>query len=87
MQISKNVSGSPSKPHNQVQASSTSLPISERKFLRAKGGAEYLSISKSHFHALVRKGVLPPGRLISGAIRVWRLSSLDEAAEQMWEGS
>jgi predicted DNA-binding transcriptional regulator AlpA len=87
MQISDKVNGSPSEPHDQVQASSTSLPISERKFVRAKGGADYLSISKSHFHALVREGVLPSGKLISGAIRVWRLSSLDEAAEQMWEGS
>ncbi len=85
MQISKEVSGSPSEPHNQVQAS-TPLPISERKFLRAKDGADYLSISKSHFHALVRDGVLPQGRLISGAIRVWKLDSLEEAAEQMWEG-
>ena len=86
MQISKQVSGSPSKPHNQAPGSSTSLSISERKFLRAKDAADYFSISKSHFHALVRDGVLPSGKLISGAIRVWKMDSLEEAAEQMWEG-
>jgi predicted DNA-binding transcriptional regulator AlpA len=86
MQISETVSGSPSKPHNQVKTYPTSLPISERKFVRANGGADYLSISKSHFHALVRDGVLPQGKLISGAVRVWRVSSLEEAAEKMWEG-
>ncbi len=87
MQISKQVSGSPSKPQNQAQASSTTLPISERKFLRAKDGADYLSISKSHFHALVRNGVLPQGKMISRAVRVWNRISLEEAADQMWEGS
>jgi predicted DNA-binding transcriptional regulator AlpA len=86
MQISNKVSGSPSKPHNQVQASSTSLPISERKFLRAKDGADYLSISKSHFHALVRDGVLPQGKMISLAIRVWKRTDIEEAAEKMWRG-
>ena len=85
MQISKKVSGSPSKPHHQSQASSISLPISERKFLRAKDGADYLSISKSHFHALVKDGVLPQGKLISGAIRVWKREELEEAANKMWE--
>jgi len=86
MQLSKKVSGSPSESHNQTQGSSTTLPVSERKFLRAKDGANYLSISKSHFHALVRDGVLPQGKLISGAIRVWKRASLEEAAEKMWEG-
>jgi hypothetical protein len=86
MQISKKVSGAPSKPHNQAQASSTPLPISEREFLRAKDAADYFSFSKSHFHALVREGVLPPGRLISGAIRVWKRDALQKAAQQMWEG-
>ena len=76
----------PSESHNQAQTSSTTLPISERKFLRAKDGADYLSISKSHFHALVKNGVLPQGKLISGAIRVWKRASLEEAAEKMWEG-
>jgi hypothetical protein len=71
---------------DQVQTTTPPLAISERKFVRAKDGADYLSISKSHFHALVRKGVLPQGRLVSGAIRVWKLDSLEEAAEQMWEG-
>ena len=87
MQISNKVSSSPSEleSHHQAQGSSTT-PISERKFLRAKGGAEYLSISKSHFHALVRDGVLPQGKLISGAVRVWKRASLEEAAEKMWEG-
>ncbi len=87
MQISNKVSSSPSESHHQAQGSSTTLPISERKFLRAKGGAEYLSISKSHFHALVRDGILPPGKLVSGAVRVWKRASLEEAAEKMWEGS
>jgi predicted DNA-binding transcriptional regulator AlpA len=88
MQISKKFSSSsPSDSQNQAQTSSTTLPISERKFLRAKDGANYLSISKSHFHALVRDGVLPQGKLISGAIRVWKRASLEEAAEKMWEGS
>ena len=87
MQISKKFSSSsPSDSQNQVQTSSTTLPISERKFLRAKDGANYLSISKSHFHALVRDGVLPQGKLISGAIRVWKRASLEEAAEKIWEG-
>ena len=87
MQISKKFSSSsPSDSQNQVQTSSTTLPISERKFLRAKDGANYLSISKSHFHALVKNGVLPQGKLISGAIRVWKRTSLEEAAEKMWEG-
>ena len=87
MQISKKFrSSSPSESHHQAQGSSTTLPISERKFLRAKGGADYLSISKSHFHALVRDGVLPQGKLISGAVRVWKRTSLEEAAEKMWEG-
>ena len=86
MQISNKVSSSPSESHHQAQGSSTT-PISERKFLRAKGGAEYLSISKSHFHALVRDGVLPPGKLVSGSVRVWKRISLEEAAEKMWEGS
>ena len=82
MQISNKVSSS----ELESQSSSTTLPISERKFLRAKGCAEYLSISKSHFHALVRDGILPPGKLVSGAIRVWKRASLEEAAEKMWEG-
>jgi predicted DNA-binding transcriptional regulator AlpA len=82
MQISNKVSSS----ELESQSSSTTLPISERKFLRAKGGAEYLSISKSHFHALVKDGVLPQGKLISGAVRVWMRASLEEAAEKMWEG-
>jgi predicted DNA-binding transcriptional regulator AlpA len=89
MKISNKVSSSSpseSELHHQAQSSSTTLPISERKFLRAKGGAEYLSISKSHFHALVRDGVLPQGKLISGAVRVWKRTSLEEAAEKMWEG-
>ena len=91
MQISKNFCSSStselkSEAHQQAQNSSTTLPISERKFLRAKGGAEYLSISKSHFHALVKEGVLPQGKLISGAVRVWKRTSLEEAAEKMWEG-
>ena len=87
MQISKKLrSSSPSESHHQSQSSSITLPISERKFLRAKGGAEYLSISKSHFHALVKEGVLPQGKLISGAVRVWKRTSLEEAAEKMWEG-
>ena len=86
MQITKKFSSSsPSDSQNQAQGSSTT-PVSERKFLRAKGGAEYLSISKSHFHALVRDGILPPGKLVSGAIRVWKRTSLEEAAEKMWEG-
>jgi excisionase family DNA binding protein len=72
---------------DQVQTSSTSLPISERLFLRAKDAADLLSISKSHFHLLVREGVLPPGKLISGAVRVFKREELEEAAEQMWEGS
>jgi predicted DNA-binding transcriptional regulator AlpA len=84
MQISRTACGSPSKPPNQIQSSTTSLPISERMFLRAKGGADYLSISKSHFHALVRDGVLPQGRMISQAVRVWKRTSLKSAAEQMW---
>ena len=75
-----------SESHNQAQGSSTTLPIPERKFLRAKDGANYLSISKSHFHALVKDGVLPQGKLISGAVRVWKRASLEEAAEKMWEG-
>jgi predicted DNA-binding transcriptional regulator AlpA len=74
------------KSHHQAQTSSTTLPVSERKFLRAKNAADYLSISKSHFHALVKDGVLPQGKLISGAIRVWKRTSLEEAAEKMWEG-
>lgn len=86
MQISNKVSGSSSNPHNQVPPSSTSLPISERKFLRAKDGADYLSISKSHFHALVRDGVLPQGKMISLAIRVWKRTDIEEAAEKMWRG-
>jgi predicted DNA-binding transcriptional regulator AlpA len=86
MQISNKVSSSPSESHHQAPGSSTTLPISERKFLRAKGGAEYLSISKSHFHALVKDGVLPPGKLVSRAVRVWKRTSLEEAAEKMWEG-
>jgi predicted DNA-binding transcriptional regulator AlpA len=86
MQVSKKFNSSPpSETHNQAQGSSTT-PVSERKFLRAKGGAEYLSISKSHFHALVRDGVLPPGKLVSGSVRVWKRTSLEEAAEKMWEG-
>ena len=84
--LKKFSSSSPSESHHQAQGSSTTLPISERKFLRAKGGAEYLSISKSHFHALVKEGVLPQGKLISGAVRVWKRTSLEEAAEKMWEG-
>jgi predicted DNA-binding transcriptional regulator AlpA len=88
MQVSKKFSSSsPSESHHQAQSSSTTLPVSERKFLRAKDGAHYLSISKSHFHALVKDGVLPQGKLISGAIRVWKRASLEEAAEKMWEGS
>jgi predicted DNA-binding transcriptional regulator AlpA len=86
MQISEKVSGSPSKPHNQVQASSTSLPISERLYLRAKHGADYLGISKSHFHALVRDRTIPTGKLISGAVRVWKRTDIEAAAKQMWEG-
>jgi predicted DNA-binding transcriptional regulator AlpA len=87
MHRSKTVSSSsPSESHHQAQVSSTTLPISERKFLRAKDGANYLSISKSHFHALVKDGILPPGKLISRAIRVWKRASLEEAAEKMWEG-
>ena len=87
MQVSKKFSSSsPSKSHHQAQTSSPTLPVSERKFLRAKDGADYLSISKSHFHALVKNGVLPQGKLISGAIRVWKRASLEEAAEKMWEG-
>jgi predicted DNA-binding transcriptional regulator AlpA len=87
MQVSKKFSSSsPSESHNPAQVSLTPLPISERKFLRAKDGADYLSISKSHFHALVKNGVLPQGKLISGAIRVWKRSTLEEAAEKMWEG-
>jgi excisionase family DNA binding protein len=65
----------------------SSLPMSERMFLRAKDAADLLSISKSHFHLLVRDGVLPPGKLISGAVRVFKREELEEAAEQMWEGS
>ena len=84
--LKKFSSSSPSESHHQAQSSSTTLPISERKFLRAKGSAEYLSISKSHFHALVRDGVLPQGKLISGAVRVWKRTALEEAAEKMWEG-
>jgi len=76
----------PSESHNQAQGSSTTVPISERMFLRAKEGADYLSISKSHFHALVRDGVLPQGKLVSGAVRVWKRALLQEAAEKMWEG-
>ena len=86
MQISKNLSSSPSESHNQVQTSSTTLPVSERKFLRAKDGAHYLGISKSHFHALVKDGILPQGKLISGAVRVFKREELEEAAEKMWEG-
>jgi predicted DNA-binding transcriptional regulator AlpA len=86
MQITKEVnSSSPSKSHHPAQVSSTTLPITERKFLRAKDGANYLSISKSHFHALVKDGVLPQGKLISGAIRVWKREELEEAANKMWE--
>jgi|GEM_PF-3212401 len=80
------VSDTPSNDHNQVQAITTSLPISERLYLRAKDGADYLSISKSHFHALVRDGVLPQGKMISPAVRVWKRTSLESAAEQMWGG-
>lgn len=87
MHRSKTVNSfSPLKSHNQEKGSSTTLPVSERIFLRAKEGAQYLGISKSHFHALVRDGVLPQGKLISGAIRVWKRDSLEKAAEQMWEG-
>jgi hypothetical protein len=45
-----------------------SIPFAERKFIRAKDAAEYLSISKSHFHYLVRANKLPEGRLVSGAV-------------------
>ena len=65
----------------------SSLPIAERKFLRAKDAADFLSISKSHFYQLVKEGVLPPGKLVSGAVRVWRLTSLDAAAEKMWDAT
>jgi excisionase family DNA binding protein len=86
MQITKEVnSSSPSKSHHQAQSSSTTLPVSERKFLRAKEGANFLGISKSHFHALVKDGVLPRGKLISGAVRVFKREELEEAAEKMWE--
>jgi predicted DNA-binding transcriptional regulator AlpA len=86
MHRSKKVSSfSPSEAHKQAQTSSATVPVSERKFLRAKDGADYLSISKSHFHALVKNGVLPQGKLISGAIRVWRREELEEAANKMWE--
>lgn len=80
------VSDAPSNDHNKVQATTTSLPISERLYLRAKDGADYLSISKSHFHALVRDGTIPTGKLISGAVRVWKRTDIEEAAKQMWEG-
>ena len=83
----KTVSDTPSNGHNQVQATTTPLPVSERKFLRAKGAADYLSISKSHFHALVRDGVLPTGKLISGAVRVFDRQALDEAAKKMWRAA
>lgn len=79
------VSDTPSNGHNQA-TTKPSLPVSERLFLRAKDGADYLSISKSHFHALVRDGVIPEGKLISGAIRVWKREMLEQAAKKMWEG-
>ena len=85
MQITKKFSSSSAlESHNQAQTSSATVPVSERKFLRAKEGADYLSISKSHFHTLVRDGVLPQGKLVSGAIRVWKREELEEAAEKMW---
>ena len=86
MQISKTDSDSLSETHFQQQSISSPLALSERMFLRARDAADYLSISKSHFHLLVREGVLPPGKLISGAVRVFKRDELEEAAEQMWEG-
>jgi excisionase family DNA binding protein len=95
MRVSKKVSSSSLseseleselESHHQAQTSSTTLPVSERKFLRAKDAAQYLGISKSHFHALVKDGVLPNGKLISGAVRVFKREELEEAAEKMWEG-
>lgn len=65
--------------------SDLSVPFESRKFIRAKDAAEYLSVSKSHFHSLIRKGILPEGKLISGAVRVWRVIDLDQAADKMWE--
>ena len=86
MSKSNQVSDTPSNGHKKALQNSSSLPVWERMFLRAKHGADYLDISKSHFHALVRDGALPQGRLISGAIRVWRRDELEQAANQMWEG-
>ena len=86
MQDVKPVSGSPSQPQKKKQLVISSLPVWEREFLRAKHAADYLSISKSHFHALVREGVLPEGKLISGAIRVWKREMLQQAAQKMWAG-
>jgi predicted DNA-binding transcriptional regulator AlpA len=80
------VSDTPSNSHSQAKRTPDSLPPSVRKFLRARNAADYLSISKSHFHALVRDEVLPKGKLVSGAVRVWKRAKLDQAAEQMWEG-
>ena len=62
------------------------MPAGERLFLRAKDAAAYLSFSKSHFHVLVRDGILPEGKMVSGAIRVWKRAELDVAADKMWEG-
>jgi len=63
------------------------IPFEQRKFIRAKDAAEYLSVSLSHFHTLVRQKKIPSGKLITGAVRVWKVSELDEAANKMWEAA
>jgi len=68
-------------------AGESSISFEQRKFIRAKDAADYLSISLSHFHALVRQEKIPSGKLITGAVRVWKVSELNEAANNMWEAA
>jgi hypothetical protein len=75
------------KPADNIDSinNTPSISLAERKFMRAKDAADYLSISKSHFHYLVRIFKLPKGKLLTGSVRVWKVIELDLAAEKMWE--
>lgn len=46
------------------------------KYVRAKGAAEWASVSKSTWHNWVRDGRVPPGIKLSPGVTVWNLDDV-----------